>query len=586
MNNPSIGFHPLFPTWGILLLTVPLLYFVWKEYTRPHKFLILRLAAMTLAILSILGAILRPFYHEDKTASLILVLTEGYARDKADSIVKSNPEIKICRSNHAEPYPLSTVSSFNSLDRSAIRFVIGAGLPPEMLDRMDENKFTFIAGTAPEGITEVRVANRIRVNQRNLIQGTINTRNKTVIRLLSPGGVEDSVIVGSGTSSFALSFKPKQPGLYLCTMDTRGTDGKRSSESLPVEVVNEQKLRILILQEFPAAEVRYLKNHLAEKGHAIALRYQISKSRFGNEYANLAPLRTDHLTKELLDAFDLVMADDKILQRLNGTEADILESSVRNGLGLIITFVGTPEKGKTVNRYIPLVAGRVNSDTVHVRLSGAKRFTIPAVPIDLAEDPAIHPIIRTGKRLLSGYYYSGAGKVGFQLLRETYRLVLEGSSDDYSFVWTPLLEMTSRTKWENFNISITRPIPYFPDEPVAVEVISSGLHPVLRCDSVRLPLTEDALIDDRWTGKLWAGKPGWHQFTFDKDSTHLNYFVSKPGSWNALELMNRKKANQAFNSSVAVQPATKETEEKEISALWFYLIFLLSSGFLWLAPKL
>jgi hypothetical protein len=113
-------------------------------------------------------------------------------------------------------------------------------------------------------------------------------------------------------------------------------------------------------------------------------------------------------------------------------------------------------------------------------------------------------------------------------------------------------------------------------------------------DSVSPPLREDAVIDNYWTTTFWATQPGWHAVTSLADSITTSFYVSKPEAWQGIRSMNLQTLNRANQStsvnSMPEQPrvdsADGKVEIKRISPLWFFILFLLSAGFLWLVPKL
>jgi hypothetical protein len=108
---------------------------------------------------------------------------------------------------------------------------------------------------------------------------------------------------------------------------------------------------------------------------------------------------------------------------------------------------------------------------------------------------------------------------------------------------------------------------------------------VLHDDNQVIPLTEDVLIDNLWIGKSWARDPGWHQFT--ADSSTCNYFVSERDAWKSLRVSNQIAANtsSAAGSTESFVPDTI-SKRTAIPPIFFYLIFLLASAFIWLAPKI
>ncbi len=588
MNNSPFTFDPLFPVWTITVMTILLFVFIlWKEVRRKQRFLTMRIIAQLLIIISILGLVLRPFIYEEKKSPDSILLTRGYSTSKVDSLLKKYPKLHIITTDNASTYSNSEVLP-NLQDLSSIgdgiRFIVGEGLSHDALELISVKSFRFIPGKSPGGVSQLFINKPVRVSQFSSIHGTFNALDNSKLKLVGPSGPEDSISLKKGVSNFSFSIKPRQAGLFIYEL-TSQVNGNTITEKVPIEVVLEKKLSILILQKFPTAEIRYLKNYLAEKGHKLAVRYQTSKTNFKYEFANCQSYKIERITPELASSIDLLIVDSQVLTELNSSEKAALENAIRSGLGVIIPDI--PEKEKTITQFLPLKLKPVALDTVHLQTHNSRQYVLPVQPVLIMVEPALQSITTHHGRILSGYIFAGAGKVAFQLLKETYRIRLEGNVDDYASIWSPLIEKTARAAKQNFKISIDNSFPYFPDESLFINIISSGLKPSVYTDKTFLPVQEDVIIDDSWNGKSWAGAPGWHSFSIKQDTTKINYFVSEKGEWSASRFNNQVKEN-FLNEASTDQPIDGKTvyTSKEISPFLFFLLFLISSGFLWLAPKI
>jgi hypothetical protein len=589
MNNSTLFFEPVFPFWLIAMLVIPLFsFFIWKEFKRKQKFLSFRVVAQCLILISILGILLNPGFEQEKNSQGILLLTSRYNKSKVDSLLNAQRNLRVVQLSDADSYQdaelLASYNDLTDLD-SDIKFVLGDGLPFHVLEMMSSKNFEFISGQLPVGITQLHIPENIKANQQATIQGALNASGKTTLTLIGPGGAEDSITINKkGHLPFSLNFKPKQSGSFIYSIVSKNEEGIQT-EQLPVEVLEEQKLNILFLQKFPSFEVRQLKNFLAEKGHHIALRYQISKSNYRFELANLSTIRIAQITASILQSFDLVILDSDALNALTSAEKNTLEESVHNGLGMILLMNQVAEKDKLRERFVPIGVKRSLKDTIQLNLT-AKQYTLPLLPIQISESPSVYIVTKNKNRVLAAYCYNGIGKTGVQFLQETYRIALEGNIDGYAALWSPLLEKTARTKNEKFKIRLKNSFPFYPDEPLYTEIISTTEdHPTFTNDRITLPLIEHVIIDNTWYGKSWAGQPGWHAFS--ADSSILHYFISEPLSWNSLRITNQHTVNKSISVASLKNSGFETTiERKRVASMIFYLIFLFASAFLWLAPKI
>lgn len=467
--------------------------------------------------------------------------------------------------------------------KNNIVFILGDGIPYYEQEKIISS-YSFLPSKLPIGVTQLTAPKSVRINQTAIISGTVNIQGKTTLVLEEPGGRKDSVVLtGAGVNPFSLSFQTQQVGLFRYSITLRDSSTIKNEGYLLIEVVPEKKLNILIVQKYPSAEVRYLKNFLAEKGHALIVRSQISKNDFYYEFSNRESTRIDKLTSESLTEFDLFLMDSESLYGLNASELKSTEQATREGLGVIVIMNDVNLKKK-----LPLLNASLKTyahDTAHLKIK-TQSIVLPALTVSVQASLSITPVITSTTRILSGYKHEIAGKVGFQLLHETYRLLLEGKTNEYAALWSPLLASTARLSPESFKIKINNPFPYYQDEPLAVQVISSGDEPELKANTTLLPLQEDVFIDDYWHATTWTGKPGWHSLT-TQDSTALHYYVSPESEWSTLRIANQQQQHLSNKPSIiSKKESNLITEHKPVSPLWFFVIFLLASGFLWLAPKL
>jgi hypothetical protein len=590
MNSSWLSFDPVFSGWVVAPIMLVLTgLFVWKELRRRNKFLPARILANVLILISMLGVLLRPSTRVLRDTGEAVLLTKGYDVARADSLLKANPGLKRVVAHDGEPYPESKqLASYQEIGSiPSIRFVIGEGIPSYALDLVKSGQFSFLKTKLPAGIVSLTTPARMVINKAYKLRGSFNSAGDAMLKLVGPAGAEDSVqFTQAGTFPFELSFKARQPGrwVYKC-VEVSKEFGEKSYE-LPLVVEPERHLRMLFIQKFPTAEVRQLKNFLAEKGHALALRYQVSRNTFNYEYANLDRVRIDRLTPGLLASFDLLFIDSDVLAELGETNRNGLYDAVKQGLGITLLLNELPRNSGKLNKFFPPIKGKSSSDTVHLRLA-KESYTLPAQPVEIKNVPSIQVITSHDKRILSGYQLVGFGKIGFQLLRETYRIRLEGNDDDYSQVWAELVERTGREQRERFRVVLDNRFPFFADEPLDVQVLSDGQEPTLTVDGIFTPLAEDVLMDDLWHGKVWAGDPGWHKLSVEEDSSHLDYYVSRENEWSALRIANQIIENKLRGSMPGSEARIAGRYEAErISPLVFFVAFLIASAFLWLAPKI
>jgi hypothetical protein len=580
-----MGFDPVFTLWVIALILVLLTsYLIWKEWNLPHRFQKTRCLAVLIMMVSVGGILLQPKY-QSAVLSAIILLTPNYSETTVDSLLQANPELGIMHIENSKPYKNSMLLPYNDLIERGkeIRFVVGQGLPTYMLDLPSSNYFDFIPSPLPKGITKLQLPTTATINRKNFITGVMNTMtDSSVVYLNGPGGKEDSVrLLNRGLNEFTFSFVPKQAGnVSYEVIHKDGITVKR--EVIPLYVEEARSLNILFIHHYPSFEIQYLKNFLGKENHQIVLRYQLSKNNFRYEYLNHDPLQINRLTSALLANFNLLITDEEALNALSSIEREILKKSIRSGLGLL-NLTGS-FKDKRLDTFTPFRKVSVKTDTTVIKI-GSKLITTPASETRVVFDPSVTPVQKNKSGILSGYSFDGAGKIAFQFLQETYRLTLSGDSSAYSEVWSSLIEQVAKPRPQKSKIKIATPFPWYENEPIDILIISSDGNSRMRDDSVEIPLQEDVIIDDIWHGRTWGASNGWHMLQTE-DGTSMPYYISQKDNLKSLSIANQIERNKILQNASSKTSQKERIVWKEVPPVFFYALFLILAGFLWLAPKL
>jgi len=571
----------------VLMLVAVFLPLFWLEWRRKVRFRKFRLVALIMMMVALAGLFLRPGYTTERSNAFAL-LTPGYLPASVDSLLAVDKTLTLLHSPGMEAYRKSTVlDSYSALYHcgSSIRFILGEGLPNGALELIPEMNYDFIPGKFPDGIIEIYSSNPVRSGRESTIEGIYNNPTKeTWLYLEGPGGIEDSVVVeGSGRQSFRLSFYPKQAGNYLYSIIRTTGEGVASRERFPIVVERPEPLSILFIQSYPTFETQTLKNFLAKHNHQVTLRYRLSGDIYRYEYLNTAARTITAFTPETLAAMDLLIIDGDAILSLSRSEVNALLAAIRIGLGVLV-LPDRIQGIKNGNPLFPFNSADVRTDTA-LFVHRDKKIALPALPVRVNRSTSVVSLQENSNGLLSGYSNLGAGKIGFQLVKQTFRLSLSGDSISYSQLWVPLLEGVTRLKPTDTKIEVQSQFPVFPDSPVTIKLISNQEDIMLTADSIRIPLIEDVLLDGIWSTKFPAGRSGWHEL-LTNDGYGIKYYIAENDAWPTLNRANQMHTTMAHAKKSSGGVSVKNQIRKEMDPLIFYLLFLVSTGFLWLLPKL
>jgi hypothetical protein len=99
-----------------------------------------------------------------------------------------------------------------------------------------------------------------------------------------------------------------------------------------------------------------------------------------------------------------------------------------------------------------------------------------------------------------------------------------------------------------------------------------------------LALAQDLRLPEWSTAQYWPRATGWHQVQ-GPGRTAYNFFVFDSAAWRGPELVERQQALAQRTVASKLGSATGSAQQPW-AAGWFFGLFLLAAGFLWLEEKL
>ena len=207
MSDHPLRFSPFGPLPIVIILVLIFSFFAYCEFRSKQKFRALRIVAISLVMISMMGILLKPTYLKEANHEPVLLLTKDYPKTKIDSISKFNPKLKVIRTKNSSSYSgSSTLDSWHDLTNENILCVAGQGIPGYVLDVLPNKNFQFIPAPLPHGITKLQIPVDLHKYGRGRIAGTYNASEKRMLKLLGPDGPIDSASLDIGENSFSFSF--------------------------------------------------------------------------------------------------------------------------------------------------------------------------------------------------------------------------------------------------------------------------------------------------------------------------------------------------------------------------------------------
>lgn len=560
-----------FDIWDLWVLIAALALFVLlftKEWLRTNKKnRVLRILISSLAVFALLMIWMKPAYQSSSKSSTVLLLTDGYSQEQVDSLDKEHAFSQIVYfDSMSYQEKRQTLSQHSAL-------LVGKGIDSEEIQLWQDFEIQYLGNQAnEEGFSQIHYERENSVGEVLTIKGNIDVKNSGWLKLSLLGKAVDSIEVSPDKPLFTLNSELKTAGRFIHQLSFFG-ENTAFEYSLPVIVNESPRYKILMVNAFPTFELKYLKNYLAEAGHAISVRNQITRGRYKFEFFNTGTSQFYRLDEKIVTNSDLLIIDRETLSNLSRTELNTLQNAIENGLGLFVM----PDEGLFENR-VPILNFRFQPQ-------GDKKTTIVLLGEEMALDSYGYTIedqfgLSYSIGQVSAQKRMGLGKIATTTLQITYNLLLKGEENAYAQLWKEQLEAVAR---QPQLITLTFDWPVIVDHPVNLQI--SGVRDIgnISAGNNRLFPIQDMHIATNWSVTFWPKKAGWQNITINEDSAWV--YVNDKQEWPHLRQLEQQQANKRAFTSLHDQEGSI-TYWQPIKPLWFYLLFLLCIGYLWLEPKL
>ncbi|SKB62073.1 hypothetical protein [Maribacter arcticus] len=561
---------------GGLVLFGSYFYKEWVTRKQGNFSINIIVALLTIAALVIL--VLEPTREVEINDHQGILLSEGFNVQQRDSLLSLNKGLKVLKYN-----PKKSIR--NQLDSLTTVYVLGEGIKPFDFSRFNNIAVEYFPANIPLGITQLTYTKKISLGEKVEVIGSYNqpVNGSFLVFEDSRGNGLDSIqFVESSFTDFTLSGSPKASGNYVYQLSEKDSAGVViNSNPLPIEIKQKQPLRVLILNNFPTFETKYLKNFLSEEGHEVVVRSQLTKGKFKFEYFNTTSLPVYQFTDEILKQFDLVIVDADTYFSFGSTIKNRFEKNIReNGLGVFIQ-----PSDFIFNRSASWSYFRFNRDDIKEVQILNSTIALEKYPYEFDEEFLVSPIIVGDGKAIAAYKQMALGRVATTTLLGSYQMLLNGSDQIYKSIWTNILDEIAKPKIVPIEWKAETQIPKV-DEPFDFSLYTNQQEfAVIDEDSVRTPMLQKLMVSTHFTGTIYPKKTGWQHLSIDGDSTsQFSFFVYDSVDWKALSstqniVLNKKKFKTDVNKNKTV------ISNRPVSPLLFYILFLLGVGWLWLSPK-
>ncbi len=584
----------------IIISSVLLLAFLcWKEYHRKNKaHLSLRIAASLLAVMALyfiavpLSFQRNPDPAKENTAVL---LTEGFNKDslaKLNNIPLFTTEQSIAAKNKNVSFiPDLAYFAGTEADINTVH-ILGNGLDTHELQALSGHRLVFHPSTV-SGLAAVHWNHTIRSGDHLSIQGTYNNTSRPVKLLLKGLSTTlDSVnIPAEHSQTFELSTSPKLLGKAIYSLIALSGMDTLANEKLPVTIEAKQALRILILASSPDFENKFLKSWLYAEKYSLAIRTSISKDKYSTEFLNTGKISLNRITPALLQNFDILSADLTELSRLSAAENSAIQNQLSSGMGLLIRADVAGGTGFYKRAFNIRQNKNIDQKTASLhwdKRKAAKTSSPSAANLEIIPANGEQVLVKDSKNhaLVSSKLF-GAGRMIVTTVTDTYTWMLSNNTTDYSSYWSYILEKAARKtelkeSWAHDGFpSVNEQI------SLRLETNTDSL-PSAAAQNTALHFSQNPAMFFRWTAEHWPSESGWQSIrSGNKESS---WYVFDKKDWQSVRAVQKVKNTERFISGskkIAQQTGNFiRIYTYTIPAIYFYVLFLVACGYLWVEGKM
>ena len=582
----------------------------WLAWRRPdRRRLVWRLLASAVAGVSLVLLLFPPTYQRALDPGTAILLTQGYNADTLENLLARLEPKPLVYTYQTEAQEASAIPDLYTFRQEQPQLqtvhVLGHGLTEQELQAMQDLQLVPHLSAVPTGIASITWPEQVNLGEAVQVAGqyTLPSGKTITLYLQEAGQARDSVALKeAGHHTFLLRYTPKQEGRYTYTLVARSAGSTDTLGQMPVQVNSAAKPAVLLVSSFPLFEFKFLKNHLGQLQHKVALRSTVSKGLYQSEWLNMPQVDLSRITPKVLQQFDVVLIEPQALQELSSTERATLQRAVtEDGLG-VLTIAGDQLGNRSTAFFTNFQSKRLTQqDTRTARATwiGGTAAAIPVSPYTLVSSEAVAGLIEEqNDNLLAAGRKSGWGTVAMSLVPQTFSWQLEGKQTTYADYWAHLLSSVAKREVQEKFWQLAKPqVPQI-RQAITLKLTDYTLAtaPAIPAATVRstadtartgIALQQSIHQPEVYEGTFWPHRAGWH--VVESPGMEPYYFlVQDTAAWPHQGIKAKRAATLQFATQqrhIATASTTAYAEE-QVPVIWFFVLFVISSGFLWLEEKL
>lgn len=578
----------------IALLVLALLIF-WE--IKRNRRAVLRIILSILTVGSLLLIALQPTKQVQKEQQKAVFLTENYLQKDLDSLWSKYSKVSVI--------PISDLNK-DSLTTYDTLHILGDGFFPANMPDTLNIPIVLSLNALREGFINFQYTKKVTILEEVKLQGIFYSKDTLEKKLIlrSPKGEETIKTVNKiGKIAFNFQQKTAKAGRFLYSMIVENKDSILQEEVFPIIVQQREKLKVLILNEAPNFETKYLKNWLTEGEHSLAIRSTISKEKFNTEFINFPKTTLANLNQNLLKKIDVLVVTASTIHQLQRIELKALKKAIEQGLGMIVLpdeRLFTPQLAKPFQSFFFGVDYEKNdrkeliiSNLINSQKEGV---TLKSFPYQAGLKVNILPVLKDDANWsIAVTAIKNQGRITSSIIPITYTLQLQGKPAVYNAYWSELFKATAPANFVLNNWQVKEELLVRPNDEMQFQLNTSEPIPIVQIveendAATDIFLQQNPINLETWKGSFWPYQTGWHTLHTKANKEEIDWFYVQPKTaWESMRLFGQHQMNldwlERQNAGLKMNDRPIVLEREALPIWWFYLLFLLGIGGLWIEEK-
>ncbi|MGM0580508.1 MAG: hypothetical protein ACQETL_07505 [Bacteroidota bacterium] len=562
----NIGWENSVELWHVAVLAlVFILAFVWEiRKQKPRK--IWRTIALLVAFISLYIIYLSPYILTEKSKKSVLLIGQNISEATIDSLGNEYGLEAFQQLSNSKFQKVGTEKhiTFAELDYQIDTAFVYGYLPqlnPANYKVREDIKIE--KGIQIDYPKSIALGDSLQISLQNL-----ENRNLNISAIIGNDSISKSI---PGKSHNRISVLPKSSGYILSEIST---DNEEYHFAVSVEKAEHHVIQILAAT--PDFEWKFLGDFLKSKEHSVYQKTQISKEKYKSAFINWHD--SLQFNRGVANDLKVLFVDAKAWEDLGpNLKNQYLKKLKENGGSLIFRTNPNSRIQLDLDKSKPANIFSTNDNLLEQDNYNYLQFN----NLYSLDEVAQNGIFR---KVNPDLIY---GVINFQ---DSYRLKLSGKNEQYEQIWSPIFSHLIRKSSEKFYDKSEWAVQHQPFffrlwSEEQVENISIFN---LKKDTLKMKKKSDFIFPERQHFMFYPNTVGWHFINLKNQEEAIPFYVHSETQTNQSEFLSNYK-HDYLNYLNFEDSNTKEKEKnynQESVTLWFFLLFLLSIGYLWIEDKI